>query len=80
MTEDQIQICKALGRVKYLPGSFDKRLGNSLYFMACDDLPRERELSEKQDEWMYRLLYKYRRQLPSTYEKFKEHKFCNKKI
>jgi hypothetical protein len=29
----------------------------------------EKELSEKQNEWMYRLLYKYRKQLPNTYER-----------
>ncbi|MEQ1888340.1 MAG: hypothetical protein ABL951_04060 [Alphaproteobacteria bacterium] len=37
----------------------------------------ENELTAKQDEWMYRLLYKYRRQIPHTFVKYKEHPHCN---
>jgi hypothetical protein len=76
MTDEQRKICLALGGVRYLPGSFDKRLGNNLHSMA-QNTP-EKELSEKQNEWMYRLLYKYRRQLSSTYERFKGNPLCSK--
>lgn len=52
MTVDQIDICKALGNVRYLPASFDKRLGNNLAGLA--ESHPEKELTEKQNEWMYR--------------------------
>ncbi len=77
MTPDQIHICKSLGRVRYLPGSFDKRFGNNLASLA-ENNPDE-ELTAKQIEWMYRLLYKYRKQLPSTYEDNKHQPFCSYK-
>lgn len=75
MTTEQIQICTALGNVNYLPASFDKRLGNNLYSLSRN---KSSVLSEKQNEWMYRLLYKYRRQLPNTYEKYKDNHFCSR--
>jgi hypothetical protein len=77
MTQEQIDICTALGKVRYLPASFDKRFGNSLHSIA-QNTP-EKELTEKQNEWMYRLLYKYRKQLPNTYDRFKNHPMCAKK-
>lgn len=77
MTTEQIEISIALGDVTYLPGSFNKRLGLALHYMAINN--PEKELSESQNEWMYRLLYKYRRQIPSVYEKYKANEFCNDK-
>ena len=77
MTDEQKEICERLGAVKYLPASFDKRLGQNLCGMA--ELTPGKELSEKQNEWMYRLLYKYRKQLPHTYNKYQSNEFCNKK-
>jgi hypothetical protein len=71
MTKDQYDICKALYlQVKYFPGSWDKRIGTTLYYLD--------ELSEKQNEWMYRLLYKYRRQLPALYDKHKDNPLCSR--
>lgn len=74
MTPQQIEICRRLGDVSYLPGSWDKRMGISLSLMSDDH-----DLTAKQDEWMYRLLYKYRKQLPMTYEKYKDNEFCKYK-
>ena len=74
MTEEQINICKALGSVNYLPASFDKRIGKNLAAMAVS-FP-DKELTAKQDEWMYRLLYKYRRQIPITYDRYGMHQYC----
>jgi hypothetical protein len=74
MTEDQREICLALGKVSYLPASFDKRFGQNLNATAT--LDPAKELSEKQNEWMYRLLYKYRKQLPNTYSRYKDHPLC----
>lgn len=75
MTDDQKNICVKLGNVKYLPGTWDKRMGNSLCNIALNS--PDKELTDKQNEWMYRLLYKYRKQLPVTYEKFKHVEFCS---
>lgn len=77
MTKDQQLICVNLGRVRYLPGTFDKRFGNKLSSIA--QVSPEKELSEKQVEWMYRLLYKYRKQLPKTYELNKNNPLCSRK-
>lgn len=77
MTEDQKQICTALGKVSYLPASFDKRFGNNLHGIA--QMTPEKELTEKQNEWMFRLLYKYRNQLPETYERHKLNPLCSQK-
>ena len=75
MTAEQIIICTAFGRVSFLPGSFNKRLGNGLYAIATSDTGKE--LSEKQNEWMYRLLYKYRKQIPDVYEMYKDNHLCS---
>lgn len=77
MTIDQQEICLALGNVRYLPASFDKRFGQNLHGIASTDPTKE--LSEKQNEWMYRLLYKYRKQLPVTYKKHEKNPLCSQK-
>jgi len=74
MTPQQVEICRGLGNVSYFPGSWDKRMGTSLSLMSDDQ-----DLTAKQIEWMYRLLYKYRKQLPMTYEKYKSNPFCSYK-
>ena len=76
MTTEQIEICKWLGQVSYLPASFDKRLGKNLSFIA-NNTP-ETELTDKQNEWMYRLLYKYRKQIYSVYDKYKNNPLCSR--
>jgi hypothetical protein len=69
MTADQLEICKALATVTYLPGSWDKRMGTGLRYYE--------KLTDKQNEWMYRLLYKYRRQISKVYEKHKDNPLCS---
>lgn len=76
MTKDEIEICINLGKVSYLPASFDKRFGNSMHSLAINS--PEKELSESQKEWIYRLVYKYRKQLPLTYEKYKSNPMCSR--
>lgn len=76
MTEEQKYICMQLGNVSYLPASFDKRFAKNLSSLV--QTQPEKELTEKQIEWMYRLLYKYRKQLPRTYEKYKNNPLCSK--
>jgi hypothetical protein len=77
MTKDQQEICIALGNVRYLPASFDKRFGNNLSSIA--KTTPGKELTDGQIEWMYRLLYKYRKQLPRLYGRHKDHHFCSAK-
>ena len=73
MKSEQAEIYSVLRfKVIYLPGSFDKRLG-----MLLNSLNK---LKKKQNEQMYRLLYKYRRQIPEVYNKYKNNPFCSKKI
>lgn len=76
MTDEQKEICINLGKVSCLPASFDKRFGNNVHSMALNS--PEKELSESQNEWIYRLLYKYRKQLPKTYEKYKANPLCSR--
>ena len=77
MSEDEKVIIKALNDVVYLPGSWNKRFMSSMISLLRVSLGDE--LSIKQVEWVYRLLYRYRRQVPGVYERYKGHEFCNKK-
>jgi len=77
MTPEQIEIGKALGGLSFLPGSWDKRMARSLECMAWMD--NQIDLTEKQNEWMFRLLYKYRKQLPTLFTKHINNPYCNKK-
>lgn len=77
MTEEQKEICMLFGSIRYPYGGFDKRFGNNLYFIALNK--SDQELSDKQIEWMYRLLYKYRNQAPHIYNKHKSNPLCQKK-
>jgi len=76
MTDDQILICNNLSNARLLAGGFDKRFIKQVYAMATHT--PEKVMSEKQIEWMYRLLYKYRKQLPKTYERFKNVPECSR--
>lgn len=77
MTNDEQTICKAIGTVRFLPGSWDKRFANNMAALAVSD--PQVELSAGMKEWIYRILYKYRRQLPVVYNRFKDHPHCNQK-
>ena len=77
MTREQVEIALALGNVRFLPASFDKRFAQNMHGLAS--VEPEKELTEKQVEWLYRILYKYRKQVPVAYEKYKGHPFCGKK-
>lgn len=71
MTANQMEIVNALKQVRCLPGTWDKRFIKSIVFAEA--------LTLNQDEWIYRLLFKYRRQLPGTYSKFSKHPLCGPK-
>jgi hypothetical protein len=77
MTPEQIEICLKFGNVRFLPGSFDKRFAYNVHAIASRT--PDKQLSDSQNEWMFRLLYKYRKQLPVTYEKHKNNPMCGQK-
>jgi hypothetical protein len=64
MTEAEVLISEALGRCSFLPASWDKRFCRDMAFIA--ERSREVEISEYQNANLLRLVYKYRRQLPTT--------------
>ncbi len=74
MTEEQIYICRRFGGVKFLPGSWDKRIARYLHRISTED--PQKELSEKLADNIFRLLFRYRRQLPDLFKKFNDHPKC----
>lgn len=74
MTKEEQTICINLGNVRCLPATFDKRFTRNVSSMAKNT--PEKELSQSQKEIIYRLLYKYRKQLPKTYNRYKNHPHC----
>lgn len=75
----EVEILKALSTVSFPLGTWDKRFVKNLDYKLADFGARSIDFTHKQTEWLYRLLYKYRKQVPNTYEKFKEHEFCKQK-
>lgn len=77
MTPEQIEIAKALRTIKFIPGSFDGWFVRNMASKATI-LPGI-EITEGQNEWLYRILYKYRNQVPLIYNKYKGNQNCSKK-
>ncbi len=77
MTDDQIKIALALDRVTFLPGTWTKRFARSMTAIA--EAKPDTEITEAQNEWLYRLLYKYRRQIPNTYAGYQTNLLCGPK-
>lgn len=70
MTPEEIEdLAESVGEVSTLPGTFDKRFVNMLWWRSKQE-PKA-ELSPKQIKWVFKLAYKYRRQIPATYEHYK---------
>lgn len=76
MDQHNERIIKALGRVKYKKGSWDERKAKDLCALLEDP---DSEITAIQTEWMYEILYRYRKQLPHTYDENKLHPFCKYK-
>lgn len=76
MTKEEIEIAKSFDRITFLPGSWNKRFAQGVKSQAI--LRPGDELSGKQKEWMYRILYTFRRQIPDVYEKYKFNEWCQK--
>lgn len=78
MTAEEKEIIQTLYRCTFEAGSWDKKFIRDHYKATV--LHPDAWLSEKQHEWTYRLLYKYRAQVPDVYEKYKYHRYCKKVI
>lgn len=78
MTADEQLIILKLNSCTFLPASWNKRFVGSLLNKIKSDGTSD-ELTESQREWMYRLLYRYRKQIPETYNKFKHVPECGRK-
>ena len=74
MTEAEIEIAKSFDRVTFPPATWDKRFARQWCNQATSGPGYD--LTEKQSEWIYRLLYKYRKQIPDVYNKYKDHPLC----
>ncbi|NEP61459.1 MAG: hypothetical protein F6K31_31660 [Symploca sp. SIO2G7] len=62
MTPEQIEKINKLAGCTFKPGSWDKRFVRSL--KESSEQTPNKELSVKQIEWVDKLTYKYRRQIP----------------
>jgi hypothetical protein len=76
MTAEQIEIALSFNRVTFLPGSWNKRFAGTMEAIARNK--PEYEISERGNEWLYRFVYTYRRQIPDIYDKYKDNPFCSK--
>lgn len=78
MTREECEIAINLYRdVTFLPATWDKSFTRDMAAIATRTPTKE--ITEKQSEWLYRLLYKYRRQVPQVYKKYADHPNCKKK-
>lgn len=73
MEKEHYDICRELEKVSCLPGTWDKRFIQSVIFGLPED-----DLTEKQQEWIYRLVYKYRKQIPICYAKHQNNPLCTR--
>ena len=67
MTSEQIEMAKKLEGVTFLPASFDKRFCRDMATIAKHK--PEQELTEKQARLLTFMIYRYRRQIYSNWEK-----------
>lgn len=74
MTPEQKEIAMSFMHVTFLPRSWNKRFAQSMIYIAVKE--PEQELTDSQTEWLYRLLYTYRKQIPNTYLKYQNNPNC----
>lgn len=78
MTAEQIEIAMSFMHVVFLPGSWNKRFAQSMIYQARMEPPKE--LTDAQNEWLYRILFTYRKQVPDVYEKYRDNPLCRKAV
>ena len=69
MTDDELHIALALGRVSFLPATADKRFAREMHARAWNHrhggAPAP-TISERQGDYLRTLAHRYRRQLPAA--------------
>ena len=63
MTDRGREAARALSACRFLPGSFDKRFAQSMAALAGKG---DGALTEKQHRLLWKMVYRYRRQIPDT--------------
>lgn len=76
MSPDEIKIARSFSRITFAPATFNKRFALNMNSLA--ETNPDQEITEKQREWMYRILYTFRRQVPDIYRQFENHEYCRK--
>lgn len=76
MSADELLIVEKLSGCRYAPGTWSNRFITDLALLAKEN--SSYILTEPQKEWIYRLLYILRKQVPFTYKKFQKHPHCKK--
>jgi hypothetical protein len=76
MTADEIIIVHNLNCCRLPMASWTKRFVRDVHSQSLNN--PESELTDKQKEWIYRLVYTFRKQIPGTYKKCINNKFCRK--
>lgn len=74
MSLDELLIIERLKAVNLSNSQWAKRFIGNIYSVSKDN--PNIVISDNQREWLYRYLYKYRKQMPVTYKKFKDHPHC----
>jgi hypothetical protein len=75
LDSDVREIAKAFEHVKFPTGaSWDIRFATSMRNKAVN----AGVITNKQEVWIYALLYRYRKQLPELYKKYKDNPNCKK--
>lgn len=74
VTESEYNLLNSFIKVNFGSNDWDMKFINSLYGVAVNG----GRITDKQRYWLFRTLYKYRRQLRSFYEKFKHLPECSK--
>lgn len=76
MSTDELLIIGKLAVCNYAPGTWSNRFIADLSLLEKEN--SSYILTEPQREWIYRVLYQMRKQVPFTYDKFKSHPHCKK--
>lgn len=77
MTPEEVEISLAFDQVEFQMASWAKRFARDMNSVARQN-PKF-DLTPEQSEWIFRLLYRYRKQLPALYNKYQYHPLCNYK-
>lgn len=78
MNKEQIEIAKGLKKVDTGLQLNRRKFIDNMAYKA--EFAPQAEISEKQEKYLYSLVYTYRGQLNDLYNKYKNHKLCQKTV